>query len=158
MPDLSGLRVKLLHPKAKLPTKGKLEPGLTFDTSAGAFSCTAGYDLYATRELYMYPKARYAIPIGIATEIPHGYFGLILDRSGLASKDGITVLGGVIDNDYRGEWQVVLLNTGIYGKDIKAGDRIAQVVFLPYGDFSVSEVFELSDTERGEDGLGSTGA
>ncbi|OGN96956.1 MAG: hypothetical protein A2Z77_00470 [Chloroflexi bacterium RBG_13_51_36] len=139
MIDFSGLRVKLLHPNAKLPTR-------SFDS--------AGYDLYCLHSHHI--KSWATIPLGIATEIPHGYFGKILDRSGLAANFGLTVLGGVIDNDYRGEWKVILLNPGP-PITVEKGSRVAQVVFMPYGDFSINQVSELSDTYRGSSGFGSTG-
>jgi dUTP pyrophosphatase len=145
MVDFSGLRVKLLSSNAKLPT---------------AAHNSAGYDLYNPMSFQwpIFPGQRITVPLRIATEMPYGYFGKIFDRSGLAAKNGITVLGGVIDNDYRGEWKVVLLNTD--DEDIHTiypGDRIAQVVFLPYGHFPVNQVDELQDSERGEGGFGSTG-
>jgi dUTP pyrophosphatase len=142
MVDFSGLRVKLFCPTAKLPTKAYY---------------SAGYDLYSPVDVALPALNRSIISLGIATEMPYGYFGKIMDRSGLAAKQGLTVLGGVIDNDYRGEWKVVLLNTTQFQMTVKAGDRIAQVVFLPYGHFEVNEVECLTDTERGEDGFGSTG-
>jgi len=142
MVDFSGLRVKLLHPNAKLPTKA---PG------------SAGYDLYATCDEEIPAGGRLIVPIGIATEIPFGYFGKVMDRSGSAARAGITVLAGVMDNDFRGEWKVILLNTGKADIIILAGDRIAQVVFMPYGHFTVDEIEILSDTVRGEACLGSTG-
>lgn len=142
MVDFSGLRVKLLHPYAKMPTKAY---------------CSAGYDLYSPREISILPGLRTLVALGIATEMPHGYFGKIFGRSGLASKQGISVLGGVIDNDYRGEWKVVLLNTSNKELFTGAGSRIAQVVFMPYGHFQVNEVDELQGSERGDAGFGSTG-
>ncbi len=142
MVDFSGLRVKLLHPNAKLPTKAH---------------SSAGYDLYAVESVVIPTGRRLVIPIGIATEIPFGYFGKVMDRSGSAARAGITVLAGVMDNDFRGEWKVILLNTGLTDSIIHVGDRIAQVVFMPYGHFEVNEIENLSDTVRGEGCLGSTG-
>ena len=144
MIDFSGLRVKLLYPGAKLPTKAHY---------------SAGYDLYSPRiDFHLLPGERAILPLGIATEIPYGYYGKIFGRSGLAAQKGITVLGGVIDNDYRGEWKVVLVNTdSVTPLWISPGDRIAQVVFMSYGQFAVNEIEELSETERGENGFGSTG-
>lgn len=143
MIDFSGLRVKLLHPDAKLPTKEH---------------SSAGYDLYSPMDAVLPMGEAVAVPLGIATEMPFGYYGKIFGRSGLAARLGISVLGGVIDNDYRGEWKVVLLNTGDLPVNVYAGDRIAQVVFMPYGHFEVNEIENLSDTERGSNGFGSTGA
>jgi len=142
MIDFSGLRVKLLHPYAKLPTKAHF---------------SAGYDLYCIDYWDVSPGHRVLIPLGIATEMPYGYFGKLMDRSGLAAREGLTVLGGVIDNDYRGEWKVILFNTSGSTVHLKPGDRIAQVVFMVCGHFEVHEVENLSDTERGPGGFGSTG-
>jgi len=140
--DFSGLRVKLLSDKAKLPTRNET---------------SAGYDLYATERGLIPHEQRAIIPIGIATEMPHGYYGKIFDRSGLAARDGLTVLAGVIDNDYRGEWKVILHNTTDLDYYVEVGDRVAQVVFMSYGNFKVTEVDELSDTVRDACGLGSSG-
>lgn len=138
-----GLRVKLLHPNAKAPAKSDEE--------------ATGYDLYTPTKEVVYAGTRKLIKLGIATDIPHGYFGKIFDRSGLAKRDGITTLAGVIENEYRGQWGVILLNTGDVDCYFEVGDRIAQVVLLPYGKFPVIVVDELNETERGEGGFGSTG-
>lgn len=135
--------VKLLHEYAKLPTKGS---GLS-----------AGYDLYCAGPHYIKAQSSLIIPLGISAELPEGYYGRIADRSGLAAKHGFTVLAGVIDNDYRGEWKVILLNTGEFGVPIHCGTRVAQVILTPYGDFNVEEIQQVSDTNRGAGGFGSTG-
>lgn len=90
-------------------------------------------------------------------EIPLGYGGFIWDRSGLAVREGLTVLGGVIDSNYRGEIGVVLLNTGEQDYYVQPGDRIAQIAFFPVWTPVFDEVDELDDTERGEGAWGSTG-
>lgn len=143
--DLWGQRfgVKLLHKDAKLPTKGSV--------------LAAGFDLYALEDIFIYPNQRAFIPLGFSAEMPDGYYGRIADRSGLAAKQGLTVLAGVIDNDYRGEWKVILQNVSEVRAVINKGTRVAQVILTPYGDFDVEEIKHVSDTNRGEGGFGSTG-
>ena len=142
MIDFSGLRVKLLHPKACLPKR---------------IMNSAGYDLYTTDVRHIPAGEREVIPLGIATEMPYGYFARVLDRSGLAARDGLTGLGGVIDNDYRGEWKVILHNTSDKDIWLAPGDRVAQAVFIKYAVLTVNEVDEIQDSVRGEGGFGSTG-
>lgn len=99
------------------------------------------------------------IGTGIAVEIPDGYFGAIFARSGLATKKGLRPSNcvGVIDSDYRGEVIVALHNDSALMQEIHHGDRIAQLIILPYPSVELNEVEELSDTERGAGGFGSTG-
>lgn len=99
------------------------------------------------------------VPTGIAIEIPKGYVAYIFARSGLSIKHGITLLNavGVIDSDYRGELKVGVINLKQEAYEIKNGERIAQLVVMPVSLMPVQEVLELSDTERGEGGFGSTG-
>lgn len=102
------------------------------------------------------------IPTGIKTEIPKGYVGLVYARSGLASKRGLAPANcvGVIDSDYRGEWFVPLHNhTKNVIESIEHGDKIAQVIIMPYPHIDYQEVNEdeLTDTKRGQGGFGSTG-
>ena len=137
-----GLRVKLIHPDAKLPTK-------SYES--------AGYDLYVPFSGRLRAGQRRLFKTGITADLPHGYFGRIADRSGVAYNLGVTVLAGVIDNDYRGDIGVILYNTTDEDVFFKRGDRIAQMVLLPYGNFDVIEVDDLTDTERSGCGFGSTG-
>jgi dUTP pyrophosphatase len=97
------------------------------------------------------------IKTGIAIEIPKGFVGLVWPRSGLAIKKGVSVLAGVIDSSYRGEIGVVLLNTNYDDLIIKKGDKIAQLLIQPIETVNIEEVKELSDTERAENGFGSSG-
>ena len=99
------------------------------------------------------------INTGICVEIPNGYFGAIFARSGLATKRGLRPANcvGVIDSDYRGEVIVALHNDTEKSESIHVGDRIAQLVILPYLPVEFEEVDELSNTDRGEGGFGSTG-
>ena len=121
----------------------------------------AGADLYAALEkkIRIYSKATKFIPTGIAAEIPEGYVGLIFARSSLACKNGIAPANkvGVIDSDYRGEIMVALHNHSLNDFTVNPGDRIAQLVIVPYLTVDFCETDELSDTVRAEGGFGSTG-
>ena len=118
----------------------------------------AGFDLQSADYVILYPGKRLAIPTGFAWAIPLGQVGMIRPRSGLAVRNGIDVLAGVIDADYRGEVAVVLINHGTRPLDIEAGDRIAQMVVQPCMVGVTAECDELPSTERGNGGFGSTGA
>lgn len=96
------------------------------------------------------------IPTGIALEIPTNHVGLICDRSGLGSK-ALKTFGGVIDETYRGDVTVCLMNFSFFDYEVKAGDRIAQILILPVASPELEEVQELSSSERGTAGFGSTG-
>lgn len=121
----------------------------------------AGADLYAALEkkVRIYSRATKFIPTGIAAEIPEGYVGLIFARSSLACKNGIAPANkvGVIDSDYRGEIMVALHNHSLGDVTINPGDRIAQLVIVPYLTVDFCETDELSDTIRADGGFGSTG-
>ncbi len=105
------------------------------------------------------PGGRALIPTGLYMQIPEGYVGDVRPRSGLALKEGITVLNadGTIDSDYRGEVGVILYNASNSYKAIKHGDRIAQLIISPYKKALIVEFDKLDDTSRGEGGFGSTG-
>ncbi len=105
------------------------------------------------------PLERAAIPTGLALELPPGFEGQVRPRSGLALKSGLTVLNapGTIDADYRGEVQVLLVNLSSSPVTLRRGDRIAQLVVAPVTRARLVEVSELTDTERGTGGFGSTG-
>ncbi len=135
--------IELFHPEAQLPTKGSPE--------------AAGYDLYSVETVSLMPGERQAISIGIKSQIPKGYYGRIAGRSGLALKDGLSVLAGVVDSDYRGVWKVILLNTGKDRTYLSRGSRIAQVILTKIANFSVVEIKDVDITDRGEGGYGSTG-
>lgn len=99
------------------------------------------------------------IPTGIAIALPAGHEGQVRPRSGLAARHGVTVLNapGTIDEDYRGEVQVLLMNLGDEPFVVNSGDRIAQLVVSPITRVAVSQVESLESTRRGEGGFGSTG-
>ncbi len=122
--------------------------------------CAAGMDLYANLEdsVSLQPLQRKLVPTGLYIELPEGYEAQIRPRSGLALKNGITVLNtpGTIDADYRGEIGVILVNLSDSEFIVNDGDRIAQMVFAKHECAVWEEVFELGSTDRGEGGFGST--
>ncbi len=137
----------------------KLDPRATIPTYGSEFS--AGADLYAISDadITIEPGKTVLVHTGIALEIPAGYGGFIFARSGLASKKGLAPANkvGVIDADYRGEIMVALHNHSSVSATVSAGERIAQLVIMPYLAAEFFEVGELSETVRGEGGFGSTG-
>ena len=139
--------VKKLNVNAKIPTRG----------SAAA----AGYDLYADTEenLIILPHETVIIGTGLAFELPERTFGAIYARSGLASKKGLRPANcvGIVDSDYRGEVKVALHNDSEEAQEISAGERIAQLILQSYLPMEFTEVEELSEAERGDNGFGSTG-
>lgn len=122
---------------------------------------SAGMDLRAANSepIELMPGKRVLIPIGFKMAIPEGFEAQIRPRSGLAFKNGITMLNspGTIDSDYRGEIKVLAINHGEEPFIIKHGDRIAQMVIAPLHQISVEEIDELPTTMRGTGGFGSTG-
>ena len=119
----------------------------------------AGYDLYSCGSYIIEPHTTLKIGTGIAMEIPKGYFGAIFARSGLATKQGLRPANcvGVVDADYRGEIIVALHNDTDFTQEVSEGERIAQIVIMPYLAVEFTEVEALSGTDRGEGGFGSTG-
>lgn len=144
---MTSIKVKKLNENAIIPTYGT-------EFSAGA-------DLYALpgETVTIEPHKTVMIHTGLAMEIPEGYAGLIFARSGLASKRGLAPANkvGVVDPDYRGEFMVALHNHTDEPREVEGGERIAQLVIVPFIQGSFETVEELSDTERGEGGFGSTG-
>ena len=144
------VRFQKLNFKATVPLRGS--------------SSAAGYDLNACFEnrvlvIEIDSEEVKLIGTGIAIEIPEGYFGAIFARSGLATKEGLRPANcvGVIDSDYRGEVKIPLYNDSRSTKRIYHGDRIAQLVIMPYLAVDLEEVLNLDSTERGKGGFGSTG-
>ncbi len=117
----------------------------------------AGFDIYSTEKKTLVPGERYVFQLGISSAIPEGYFVSFRDKSGLAAKYGLHTLAGVIDSGYRGEWGVVIVNTGTEPVTIEKGDKIAQGILQEAPRAKIIEVGKLSDTERGLGGFGSTG-
>lgn len=122
-----------------------------------AHTTDAAFDLYSLENYILQSGERKIFFTGLSSEIPEGYFVLFKGRSGLATKGGIEVLAGVIDSGYRGDWGVVLVNLGSEACEIKVGDKIAQAILFPVLQAEMREVQELSDSDRGAGGFGSTG-
>lgn len=138
----------------------KLKNNAVIPTCGSQYS--AGYDLYAaldTESVVIPAHETVKIGTGLVIALPEGYFGAIFARSGLAAKQGLRPANcvGVADCDYRGEYIVALHNDTDLPKAVQNGDRIAQLVVLPCLALDFEEVDELSDTERGAGGFGSTG-
>lgn len=143
--NMLKVKFKKLYADAKLPVKGSLH--------------AACYDVYAHSMERDY-EGLVTYKLGFATEIPEGYMGVVVPRSNLSKYKWM--LGnsvGIIDSDYRGEWMVKLRSfEGIYAPaPYDVGDRIAQIYFMPILQTEIEEVDELSDTDRGAGGFGSTG-
>ena len=127
---------------------------------AQAHDGDAGYDLHAAEAVTIRPGERASVATGIAVAIPAGQAGLVVPRSGLAARHGISVVNapGLIDSGYRGELRVLLLNTDRSEPfSVEPGDRIAQLVLVDVGTPELEEVAELDETARGAGGFGSTG-
>ncbi len=124
---------------------------------AFAHAHDAAIDLRSAEDGIMQPMEKKVFKTGLAFAIPQGYAGLIWDRSGLAAKNSIKTMAGVIDAGYRGEVGVVLINLGKEAFKVERGMRIAQMLFHPILNASLHETEELDDTERGAGGFGSTG-
>ncbi|MBR3504857.1 MAG: dUTP diphosphatase [Clostridia bacterium] len=141
------IRIKKLRPNAKLPVY----------SSKGA----AGADLFACLEeaAVIQPGETKMLPIGLAIEIPEGYVGLVHARSSLATKRGLAPANkvGVIDSDFRGEMMAALHNHGSVPQTVEPGERVLQMLIVPVVQAVFEEAGELSETERGAGGWGSTG-
>ena len=134
--------------------KGAVVPSYKTEGAAGADVCA-----FLTEPVTIAPGSFAMIPTGLFFEIPQGYEIQVRPRSGLAAKNGITVLNtpGTIDSDYRGELKIILINLGASAFVVNNGERIAQIIVSPVtvADFKLTD--SLSDTVRGEKGFGSTG-
>jgi dUTP pyrophosphatase len=139
-----ALRFRKLDANATLPTRGS--------------SAAAGLDLYSIEAVRLTSKQRALVRTGLAVAIPEGYYGRIAPRSGLATKNGIDVLAGVIDADYRGEVQCLLYNTGDEIVELPAQTKICQLIIEKIVTPAVAWADELPETIRGEKGFGSTGS
>ncbi len=139
------LEIRLLHADAVPPAR----------TRAG----DAGYDLRATERVSIPQDGRRLVGTGIAIALPEGVAGLVTPRSGLAIEHGLTLLNapGLIDPNYRGEIKVIVHNAGAEPFAIAAGDRIAQLLLVPYAAPAIAVVEALAATERGAAGFGSSG-
>ena len=142
---MTELLVRRLHPDAQMP--------------AGAYDGDAGLDLASVEDIVLRPGERHTVATGLAVAIPAGHAGFVQPRSGLAARQGITVVNspGLIDEGYRGELKVVLLNTDADEPfHIRPGDRIAQLVVLALPRITVTEAADLPPSERAERGFGSS--
>lgn len=121
----------------------------------------AGYDLYAciSEDVVIQPGETAKIPTGLSFELPENTFAGIFARSGLATKEGLRPANcvGVCDADYRGDYTVALHNDSSEPRTVTQGERIAQMILLPFIPMELEEAEELSDTQRGDNGFGSTG-
>ena len=160
---LLNLKVKRLYEDSILPKKAH-----PTDACFDIYADIPNENFYMTLEdwggmtgmgVALHPHQTVLIPTGFATEIPHGFWGAIFARSGLASKQGLRPAQGVpvIDESYRGQWMIPLYNQSDEVQIIHHGDRICQFMLLPYFDTTLTEVDSLSTTDRGEGGFGSTG-
>jgi len=136
------LRVKRIHPEAKLPVYGH--------------SGDAGLDLFSVVDRELAPGEVFAVPTGIQVAVPAGHVGLVWDKSGI-SLQGVHRLAGVVDSGYRGEVQIVMINLGAVPFAVRKGMKIAQMLVQPVAAVSVIECEALDGTSRGEGGFGSTG-
>ena len=137
------IKIKKLSENAALPRYAK--PG------------DAGMDFYSNEELTILPNERKLVSTGISMAIPKGYVGLIWDKSGIATKHGIKTMAGVIDSSYRGEVKILIHNLSNQTHKIEKNTKVAQMLIQPIECREVIEVEELDQTERGEEGFGSTG-
>ena len=141
------IKIKRLSDTAKIPTRES--------------NCAAGYDLYADipEDITINPHETMKINTGVAMEIPEGYFGGIAARSGLATKEGLRPANcyGIVDSDYRGQIIVALHNDSDVERVVTPQERIGQIIIQPYLNVTFCEVDDLTETERGSNGFGSTG-
>ena len=141
------IRFRRVSDLARIPTRGSEK--------------SAGYDLYAALDqpVIIEPHKTVKIDTGLQFEIPDGYFAAIYARSGIAAKEGLRPANctGVCDSDYRGNYIVALHNDSDTARTVEPGERIAQMIVMPYLSVSFEESQELSGTDRGEGGFGSTG-
>jgi dUTP pyrophosphatase len=143
MKNTEPLKFKKLDPKAILPTRGS--------------TAAAGLDLYSIEVVNLRPRERKLVRTGLAAAIPEGFYGRVAPRSGLATKDGIDVLAGVIDADYRGEIQCLLHNTGDESVELPAQAKVCQLIIEKIITPTPVWAEDLPTTVRGSGGFGSTG-
>jgi dUTP pyrophosphatase len=140
---LERLEFMRLHTAAKLPTRGS--------------PFAAGLDLYSIENVNIPAHGRALIRTGLSVAVPAGFYGRVAPRSGLAVRHGLDVLAGVIDSDYRGEIMCALINHGEESLEIEAGMRVAQLIIEAIATPEPAWSVDLSETERGSGGFGSTG-
>ena len=142
------IHIQKIDPSAKMPSY--------------AYRGDAGMDLFSFEDVEIPSQDKAVVSTGLKVAIPEGYAGFIWDKSGLAAKNSITTLAGLIDSNYRGELKVVLANLGKDTHVIKKGDKIAQLIVKPVEEVNIEEVDNIdtideAPTERGAGGFGSSG-
>jgi dUTP pyrophosphatase len=138
-----NIKVKRIHPAAKLPARGT--------------NWSVGADLCCLEAFTLGPRERKSVPTGLIIEIPPGWYGRVAPRSGLAKRHGVDTLAGVVDPDFRGELMALIVNTGEEPVSFDAGERIAQLIIERAAICDYVWADELGETERGDGGFGSTG-
>ncbi len=140
----------------KIPLQ-RIDPALPAPRAAHAGD--AGVDLMARERVRLDPGERALVATGVAVALPEGFVGLVAPRSGLAARHGIGVVNapGILDSGYRGELKVILINHGREAVTVERGERIAQLIVVPYVAPAFEEVAELPGSARGDGGFGSTG-
>lgn len=141
--EIKELSFKRLDQRATLPTRGS--------------NSSAGLDLYSIESVTIEPHQRALVSTGLAVAIPEGYYGRVAPRSGLAVKQGLDVLAGVIDADYRGELRCALYNTGDEPIQLPASSKICQLIIEKIITPTPVWADQISETDRGAGGFGSTG-
>ena len=141
--ELRRLSFKRLDPQAVLPTRGS--------------ALAAGLDIYAIEALTIQPGERYLARTGLSVAIPEGFYGRLAPRSGLATNKGLDTLAGVIDADYRGEIRCLLYNAGNETINLPAESKICQLIIEKIITPTPVWAEDISDTDRGSGGFGSTG-
>ncbi|NNF70322.1 MAG: dUTP diphosphatase [Acidimicrobiia bacterium] len=141
------MKIPLIRLDAGLPAPERSHPG------------DGAVDLRSREDVRLDPGERQMVPTGVAVAIPDGHAGLVVPRSGLAAREGLSVVNGpgLVDSGYRGELKVILINLGSEPIEIERGDRIAQLMVIPIVAPDFVEVDELPDSSRGDGGFGSTG-
>lgn len=137
------IKIKKLDEMAKVPSY--------------SFPGDAGLDLCALESVVVPAGERAEIRTGLAFEIPDGYVGLVWDKSGLAFKQGLTTMSGVLDAGYRGELKLLIFNTTRQDYQFESGDKVCQLLIQPVVRAEIEEVEELSESTRGVGAFGSTG-
>jgi len=143
MTSESTLKFKRLDERAILPTRGS--------------AASAGLDIYSIEEISIPPRQRILARTGLAVAVPIGFYGRVAPRSGLAVKNGLDVLAGVVDSDYRGELCCALLNTGDETLTLPSGSRLCQLIIEQIITPTPAWAEDLDETARGAGGFGSTG-
>ena len=136
------MKIVKMSEKATIPSKGT--------------PTAAGFDLYSAKTITIWPKTREVVPTDLKIELPRNSYGQIAPRSGLALK-GLDIGAGVIDQDYRGNLKILLINNGTTSYEVREGERVAQLLVKPILNPTIKTMEELTESTRGDRGFGSTG-